>query len=135
MANNRSPPNIPSDLQNILATFHELAGQNGMVAELDWTEKKLSITGQIGPNPETSDQENKKKVMEFFDKQIESKVLNLFDIKLSSHRVADTGFRYEFDMSCCVPEQPYILRVRLHPDRSGKSPEQYQKYLDWIRKE
>lgn len=130
MENDNTSPDVPEELQKVLSRLNQISGNIGTMAELDWTDQTLSIVGQIGNDPEAHDEKDLETMLELFDSQVDSVVVDQFDIGLNERSVGDGGFRYEFDVSSYISEQAYILRVPFDDELSGEPPERYKEYLE-----
>lgn len=130
MVDDDTSPDVPEELQQVLSRLNQMSGNIGTMAELDWTDQTLSIVGQMGRDPEAHDEKDLETMLDLFDSQVDSVVVDQFDIELNERSVGDGGFRYEFDVSSYISERAHVLRVPFDDELSGDPPERYQEYLE-----
>lgn len=133
MGNGTDHPEIPGDVQTILARLNQLSGNLGTSARLDWTDQTLSVVGQLGRDPATLDGEDAKDVdfmLDMLDSQVHSVVIDEYDLAVIDSHVGDGGFRYELDVSDYLNERPYVLNIPFDDDLQDEPPERYKEYLE-----
>lgn len=124
-------PDIPKEVRSTLSRFNQLSGNIGTSSRLDWTEQTLSVVGQFGRNPDAFEDEGREFMLDMFDDQVGTVIIDEFDgLALLERDIDDNGFRYEFDLSAYLEKRSYVLNIAFDDYLQGEGPERFQEYLE-----